>query len=254
MKVEKKLRIGHMPYLNSEIFYINLLPGLWDLSKAYPRQMSKLVISGDLDCGPLPVVEIFELEDILSPLDNFGISSNGPANSVCLFSNLPIKELRGKNISLTSQSSTSVKLLKLLFSTCWDILDIQYVDESYPHDAILLIGDNALRQKKNLSYRYVFDLAEVWKQMTDKPFVFARWVYRKDSDEKLVNKFSESLSFSVKQSYAQSFQNIMNKRSSIYMNENEVKEYVSSFVYMLGDNELEGMNLFRQMLAQNSII
>ena len=90
--------------------------------------------------------------------------------------------------------------------------------------------------------------------MTGKPFVFARWVYRKDTDQKLVKKFSESLSFSVEQSYAQSFQNIINKRSSVYMNENEVKEYVSNFVYMLGDNELEGMNLFRQMLAQNSII
>ena len=90
--------------------------------------------------------------------------------------------------------------------------------------------------------------------MTGKPFVFARWVYRKDTDQKLVKKFSESLSYSVEQSYAQSFQNIINKRSSVYMNENEVKEYVSNFVYMLGDNELEGMNLFRQMLAQNSII
>ena len=90
--------------------------------------------------------------------------------------------------------------------------------------------------------------------MTGKPFVFARWVYRKDTDQKLVKKFSESLSFSAEQSYAQSFQNIINKRSSVYMNENEVKEYVSNFVYMLGDNELEGMNLFRQMLAQNSII
>ena len=84
--------------------------------------------------------------------------------------------------------------------------------------------------------------------------VFARWVYRKDTDQKLVKKFSESLSFSVEQSYAQSFQNIINKRSSVYMNQNEVKEYVSNFIYVLGDNELEGMNLFRQMLAQNSII
>ena len=33
-----------------------------------------------------------------------------------------------------------------------------------------------------------------------------------------------------------------------------VKEYVSNFIYILGDNELEGMNLFRQMLDQNSII
>ena len=82
-----------MPYLNSEIFYIELSPDLCDLSKAYPRQMSKLVKLGDIDCGPLPVVEIFKMENILNPLDYFGISSDGPAKSVCLFSNFDIKEL-----------------------------------------------------------------------------------------------------------------------------------------------------------------
>ena len=243
-----------MPYLNSEIFYIELSPDLCDLSKAYPRQMSKLVKSGDIDCGPLPVVEIFKMENILNPLDYFGISSDGPAKSVCLFSNVDIKELTGKNISLTSQSSTSVMLLKLLVRNFWNILDVKFVDESHPHDAILLIGDNALKQKKKLSYKYVYDLAEAWKQMTGKPFVFARWVYRKDSNVVLVEKFLESLSFSIEKTYDQSFQNIVNKRSNYFMNEKEIREYVSTFAYRLSNKELEGMNLFRQMLDQNSII
>ena len=243
-----------MPYLNSEIFYIDLSPDLCDLSEAYPRQMSKLVKSGDIDCGPLPVVEIFKMENILNPLDYFGISSDGPAKSVCMFSNFDIKELNGKNISLTSQSSTSVMLLKLLCRNYWNISDVKFVDESHPHDAILLIGDNALKQKKKLSYKYVYDLAEAWKQMTGKPFVFARWVYRKDTDMDLVNKFSKSISFSIKKTYDKEFQNIVDKRSNDFMNEKEIREYVGTFAYRLSNKELEGMNLFRQMLDQNSII
>ena len=90
--------------------------------------------------------------------------------------------------------------------------------------------------------------------MTGKPFVFARWVYRKDSDMDLVNKFSKSISFSIKKTYDQEFQNIVNKRSNDFMNEKEIREYVGTFAYRLSNKELEGMNLFRQMLDQNSII
>ena len=145
-------------------------------------------------------------------------------------------------------------LLKLLCRNYWNILDVKFVDESYPHDAMLLIGDNALKQKNKLSYKYVYDLAEAWKQMTGKPFVFARWVYRKDTDMDLVNKFSKSISFSIKKTYDQAFQNIVNKRSNDFMNEKEIIEYVSTFAYRLSNKELDGMNLFRQMLDQNSII
>src|SRR5206468_159092 len=44
-------------------------------------------------------------------------------------------------------------------------------------DAALLIGDSALRVRRE-QYPVVLDLAEEWKRLTAKPFVFAFWAVR----------------------------------------------------------------------------
>ena len=53
----------------------------------------------------------------------------------------------------------------------------------FPHDAVLVIGDAALRARApKHDYPYVNDLGAAWKEWTGLPFVFAVWVARRDAD------------------------------------------------------------------------
>jgi chorismate dehydratase len=53
-------------------------------------------------------------------------------------------------------------------------------DVSSGYDAALVIGDTALTQNWPGTFDHVFDLGEMWFNMTGLPFVFAVWAIRKD--------------------------------------------------------------------------
>ena len=44
-----------------------------------------------------------------------------------------------------------------------------------PHEAVLVIGDPALKLAATGAYAHRYDLGEEWKRWTGKPFVFAVW-------------------------------------------------------------------------------
>ena len=52
----------------------------------------------------------------------------------------------------------------------------QGVEEPFGQaDAILTIGDLALKKSETSEFPYVYDLGEVWHEFTGLPFVFALW-------------------------------------------------------------------------------
>src|SRR5205823_5914425 len=56
-----------------------------------------------------------------------------------------------------------------------------YVSVERTADALLLIGDSALKARHGVPGKtYIYDLGEVWQQWTGLPTVFALWIARKD--------------------------------------------------------------------------
>jgi chorismate dehydratase len=51
-----------------------------------------------------------------------------------------------------------------------------------PHEAVLVIGDAALKLAAAGTYPHRYDLGEEWKRWTGKPFVFAVWAARRSAD------------------------------------------------------------------------
>ena len=243
------LRVGHMTYLNSEVFYRHLPEESCELVAMPPRAMAAAVDRGDLAAGPLPTAEVFRLGDAVRPLGNLGIASDGSANSVFLFSHLPVDKLNGKRIAVTTHTATSIQLLRVLFADLWNVSGHEFVRTDESHDAALWIGDPALERRSSGQYPYRYDLGRSWKGLTGLPFVFAEWVIRADVPRDRANQL-ERLVSQATQAGTDFFSvlKISRERATPAMSESDVADYIRAFTYFLGPRERRGQQEFRRRL------
>ena len=243
------LRVGHMTYLNSEVFYRHLPEESCELVAMPPRAMAAAVDRGDLAAGPLPTAEVFRLGDAVRPLGNLGVASDGSANSVFLFSQLPVDKLNGKRIAVTTHTATSIQLLRVLFADLWNVSGHEFVRTDESHDAALWIGDPALERRSSGQYPYRYDLGRSWKGLTGLPFVFAEWVIRADVPRERANQL-ERLVSQATQAGTDFFSvlKISRERATPAMSESDVADYIRAFTYFLGPRERRGQQEFRRRL------
>lgn len=241
-----KLRVGLMPYLNSAVFYKRLAPGTAELTDYVPREMALAVERGDLDAGPLPVAEWFRMSDALTPVGDYCVATKQASVSILLFSKLMPEEMEGARIAVTEQTATTVQLMRVLFKEHWWVEPEALVTRDEPHDAILLIGDEALRNRSGIDdYPFVHDLGEVWNEMTGLPFVYAHWLARADSDPAAVEELERSLGESLDSSLSELDQITADGWPSADMEPEEAISYIDQFIYRMGDREREALALFR---------
>lgn len=245
-----RINLGRIPYLNSEVFYQDFPLDLVELHDCVPRELSRAARRGDIDVGPVPIVTCFELEEQFMPLGDFGIAVENEARSVLLLSKRPLQELGGAKIAVTGESSTSVRLLKVLLHQRFNVRPAEYVSTNERDcDAILLIGDAALNNRHGLpSYQLVYDLGEVWREWTGLPFVFARWIVRRDLNPEALGLLAKLITQSLELGM-QRIDDIAAKRTDLSMTVEEVREYLHGFNYILGAKEKEAIERFRTCLA-----
>ncbi|MFC7975536.1 menaquinone biosynthetic enzyme MqnA/MqnD family protein [Streptomyces cinereoruber] len=186
-------RVGHIQFLNCLPLYWGLartgtLLDL-ELTKDTPEKLSERLVRGDLDIGPVTLVEFLRNADDLVALPDIAVGCDGPVMSCVIVSQRPLEELDGARVALGSTSRTSVRLAQLLLSERYGVSPDYY---TCPPDlgvmmqeaeAAVLIGDAALRASLHDAPRLglqVHDLGLMWKEWTGLPFVFAVWAVRKD--------------------------------------------------------------------------
>ncbi|MET7860437.1 menaquinone biosynthesis protein [Streptomyces sp. NPDC005318] len=186
-------RVGHIQFLNCLPLYWGLartgtLLDL-ELSKDTPEKLSEQLVRGDLDIGPITLVEYLRNAEQLVAFPDIAVGCDGPVMSCVIVSQRPLEELDGARVALGSTSRTSVRLAQLLLAeryevspdyfTCPPDLGLMMQEA----DAAVLIGDAALRASLHDAPRLglqVHDLGQMWKEWTGLPFVFAVWAARKD--------------------------------------------------------------------------
>jgi chorismate dehydratase len=190
--VVQRPRVGHIQFLNCLPIYWGLMrSGALldvDLHKDTPDQLNAALVAGDLDIGPISLVEYLRHADDLLLLPNLAVGSDGPVLSVNLVSTRPPAELDGRPVALGSTSRTGVLLAQMLLAEkygaepeyfrCPPELNQMLLEA----DAAVLIGDPALRalyEAPELGLQ-VIDLAQAWKEWTGLPMVFAVWAVRKE--------------------------------------------------------------------------
>jgi chorismate dehydratase len=185
-------RVGHIQFLNCLPIYWGLMrSGALldvDLRKDTPEKLSADLVAGDLDIGPITLVEYLRHADELLLLPDLAVGSDGPVLSVNLISTRPLTELDKRPVALGSTSRTGVMLAQMLLAEKYGVepdyfrCPPELTQMLMEADAAVLIGDPALRAmyeapKSGLD---VIDLGQAWKEWTGLPMVFAVWAVRKD--------------------------------------------------------------------------
>jgi chorismate dehydratase len=236
-----KIKVGCVSYTNALPLIYYLHPDLTEVDFQVPSELSKRFEMGDYDVALLPVFDWVTHENYQT-VANLGIVSRGPVNSVILYSDKKISQI--KTVKLDKDSKTSNALIEVLFKNYFK-QDVQFIMDGHTFaDAELLIGDKAL---KNASlYPRVLDLGECWFEWTKLPFVFAAWMTLK-SNESNVSPAVEMFLKSAYQTGKTQIQNIIDSvTKEKQLSKELLQEYYSKNIfYEIGAAELEGMNRFK---------
>ena len=187
--------MGHIQFLNCLPIYWGLVRAgtLLDveLTKDTPDHLNDMLVAGDLDIGPISLVEYLRNADDLVLLPDIAIGSDGPVLSVDLVSQVPLAELDGARVALGSTSRTSVLLAQMWleqfhgvhpeYFTCPPDLTAMLLEAQ----AAVVIGDTALRATYDAPRRglAVHDLGQAWRDWSGLPMVFAVWAARREYAE-----------------------------------------------------------------------
>jgi len=185
-------RVGHIQFLNCLPLYWGLMRSgaLIDveLLKDSPDRLNSALIAGDLDIGPISLVEYLRNADDLLLLPDLAVGSDGPVLSVNIVSTRPLDELDGARVALGSTSRTGVLLAQLVLQERYGVQPEFFrcppdlTEMLLEAEAAVLIGDVALRALYDAPKRglYVTDLGQAWREWTGLPMVFAVWAVRRE--------------------------------------------------------------------------
>jgi chorismate dehydratase len=182
--------VGHIQFLNCLPLYYGLVKSnaLLDIElvKGTPTELNNLLINGSLDVSPISSIEYARHHDSLVLYPDFTVSSYGAVKSILLVSRVPVGELNGKKIALTTTSATSHVLLKLILGRGYDIKPEYFtcppdLDNMFSSaDAALLIGDIALQAYVDRKDLHLYDLGVEWKKLTGRKMVYAVWAVNRE--------------------------------------------------------------------------
>ena len=244
--MERKIRVGAVSYLNTKPLIYGFEKGMMkdemDLIIDYPSRVAEDLLNNKIDIGLVPVAIIPRLEEY-HIISDYCISADGEVASVCLFSEVPMHEI--KTVLIDYQSRTSVELLKLLINDFWK-LDVTYTDTSDDYiskikgtTAGLIIGDRALEQRN--SFTYIYDLASAWKEFKHLPFVFAAWVSNKEIPAQFITSFNEANKVGL-----DNIGDVITENSYPFYDLRTY--YTKNILYSLDGDKRKGMELFLSKL------
>ncbi len=237
----------------SIVNYTNTLPFKWalkrsdiikkiDLQEDIPSICAQKLKFKQVDLALIPVALLAELDNYFIETD-FCIGANGKVDSVKLFSEVPLNEI--KTVTLDYHSKSSITLTKVLFKFFWKI-NVPYSDakpgfenEIKYANAAVVIGDRTF--SLNGKYKYEYDLAEEWKKFTGLPFVFATWVSIEKLPEDFIKEFNSVLKYGI--------DNILKAVDDDYnvkdLSKEKTIEYLSERIdYHLNSDKRKALNLF----------
>ena len=192
------------------VSYLNTVPFIYGIQQA-DELRAELLLSPPADCAraflnktvdialvPVGSLRMFDDAEIIT---DFCIGAEKSVRTVVVMSNSPLNEV--PTIWLDSHSMTSALLTKIIAVEKWgikpdfkELIDYRAADSPRDGEAFLFIGDKVFDYEGR--FKYTYDLANEWRDMTGKPFVFAVWIARKGAvAEDVINALELSLTQGV---------------------------------------------------------
>jgi len=168
-----KARIGMVNFINTAPLYViwqqRVARPDWLVTEGAPTTLNRMLCNNELDLGFVSSHEYAANPHLYRIMEDISISSSGPVGSVFLFSRVAPEKLAGKKVRLSTQSQTSVALVKIILEEFYRVQPIYHMGnqtENTEVSGVLAIGDEALRLKTAGDYPFCLDLGETWKQHT----------------------------------------------------------------------------------------
>jgi chorismate dehydratase len=260
------LRIGKMAYANLfPLFY--MLQKQCDCSRyefveGVPSELNGKIRRGEIDISPSSSIEYLRHGELYVLIEGHSISAKGPVKSIFLFSRQPIETLNGATVLTSSQSETSVALLRIILKKFYHVeCPLQSSSEpltqalrSYP--AYMLIGDQAMIEGLKWGQSYQYDLGELWYRNTGLPMTFALWIVRKGccAGGGLVEKFKRDLDYAKDSALRNLGAVAAASPLRHFLSEDELVSYWKGISYDFGEEHRSGMALFRRYAEELGII
>lgn len=247
-----KIKVGAVSYLNTKPLIYGFEKGMMseemELQFDFPSNIARKLLNDEIDIGLVPVAVLPFMKEHYIVAD-YGIACDGAVASVCLFSDVPLAEI--KTVLLDYQSRTSVALLKILLKEYWKITPQLIAAEKGFEQSIkgstagLVIGDRAFKQIPVSAYHY--DLGLAWKEMTGLPFVFAAWVSNKKLPVDIIASFNKAT--------AEGMEHIDEIVAQNKFDEYDLHQYYTkNIVYLVDETKLKGLQLFLQKLGRPAVM
>lgn len=172
------LRLGCVKYRNARPL-VQGWKGAVELD--HPSVLCRRLAAGELDVALVSSFE-FLRNPVYRIVDDVSISSDGPVYSVVLAHTGDLNNVT--EVVLDPASATSVALLRYLIAERG--LNPRFIDAragtdrgaTDPGRAHLLIGDQALRFRRDHPELAFWDLGAAWREIARLPFVYALWLVR----------------------------------------------------------------------------
>jgi chorismate dehydratase len=262
-----KLKIGKIAYENLfPIFYMlqsEFNSPDYEYIEGVPSELNGKIRNGEIDVSPSSSIEYLRNKDKYRLIENNSISSSGPVKSIYLFSRTPIEELNGRIVLTSSQSETSVAMIRVILKKFYG-MDCSFRSASMPLDkalktesAYLLIGDDALVEVHKPRDLCVYDIGDLWYRNTGLPSTFALWIARKDcyrEKKVLIERFSQDLD----RSRTKALKNLERIAEASAMRtvlpRAELVSYWEGISYEFNEDHKKGLSLFERYARELGLI
>ena len=243
------IKVARIPNLECEAFYFDMERRGIELLNLEPNAVTEALERGEVDAGPVPVVDTLRLADKAALVHGFCVASVSRATTSILHTKEPIETLSGRCIVLGAGDAASVALLRVLLTQKYNVCPGAFVAEQADHDALLLTGNQSLRRRRGLrGYPHRYDLGEEWQMWTGLPFVFSRWMVS-TSLERQDRVVLEDALFVGQEDWMNNLYKATGPRDDLFMLPREVLEYVQGLRFFIGVPEERSLSLFQEKLA-----
>lgn len=244
----------------SIVNYTNTLPFRWalhsselikkiELQEDIPSICAQKLKYHQVDIALVPVALLNEL-NTYHIITDFCIGALKKVDSVKLYSQKPINELT--DILLDYQSKSSVTLIKILCKEFWKVnlnfvpAEVGFEEKISGTTGAVIIGDRTFGLSNK--YQFEYDLAAVWFELTQLPFVFAVWVAHSKPSDEFIGEFNAVLNHGITNI------ELAVEESEINYDKNFIKDYLTkSISYNLDDDKKKGLNLFLSKIKELSL-
>lgn len=240
--------VAHIPNLECEAFYFDMERRGINLIDMEPHQVADALEQGDVDAGPISLLDIERLAPQASTISGFCVASVTRAPSCLLLSKIPVGELAGHAIAVSDPDPTGLKLLEVLLTQKHGVHETTFVDRNVDHEAVFLTGNQGLRGRRAVrGFPVRCDLGEDWQEWTGMPFVFSRWLARNGMERQDFLILQDAL-FVGQEDWMNNLYKSTGPRTDLLMLPREVLEYVQGMRFFMGVPEERAIEAFQEKL------